>query len=107
MRLALLWLYCIAYMAFAERTVSLAWDANPAGDSVTGYVVTVDGKDQPSVATTSASVTIPDARATITVAAINASGRSAPSDPITIPAFPASPKGLRVSSIVRTTITTP
>ena len=105
--LVILWIYCLAYMAFAERSLTLAWSANPPADMVTSYVVTVDGVRQPPVTGTTAQVTIPDARTTVAVIAVNLGGESAPSAPLAIPASPANPAGVRVTAIMRTTISTP
>lgn len=107
LRLVILWLWCFACMAFAERSLTLAWTANPASDLVTGYIVTVDGVRQPPVTGTTAQVTIPDARTSVAVIAVNLGGESAPSAPLAIPASPANPAGVRVTAIMRTTISTP
>lgn len=94
-------------MALADRTVTLAWDANAPAEIVTSYAVIIDGKELPPVTGTTAAITIPDTRTTVSVVAISDGGRSEPSAPLIIPAAPSNPKGVRVTSIVRTTISTP
>ena len=107
-RITLLWIYCLAYMAFADRNVTLAWDSNAPEDDVVAYALIVDGKEQPKTETTTAQVTIPDAKTTITVIAYNSLGQSSPpSAAVIIPASPSNPKGLRVTAILRTTVSTP
>ena len=101
--LAILYLI-LAPLALAERTVVLVWDASA---NATDYVVCVDGKPVSEVGTTQATLTIPDAKTSLTVIARNIGGESAPSDPLIIPAAPANPKGLRVQSIIRTTVSAP
>ena len=98
----------LIYVALADRNVTMAWDANSPEDDVVSYALIVDGKEQPKVETTTAQVTIPDTKTTITVIAYNSLGQSSPpSAAVIIPASPANPKGLRVTAILRTTVSTP
>lgn len=95
--------------AFADRSLTLAWDANPPAELVTGYEVYVDGKLANTVDgnQTVAQVTIPDAKTSVTLVAVSSVGKSDPSSPLVIPASPSNPKGVRVTAILRTTVSTP
>ena len=90
--------------AYAERTVSLEWDAQSDAKS---FAVYAGGVKLATVSTNKATITVPDAAATLTVTASNDGGDSIPSAPLVLPSAPASPKGLRITKIIRTTITTP
>lgn len=95
-------------LAQGERSVTLAWDPNPAEDMVASYALIIDGKELPKTEATTAVVVIPDTKTTITVIAYTAQGLSSPpSAPLIIPASPSNPKGLRVTAILRTTVSTP
>jgi len=102
-RIILLWIYCLAYMALADRSVTIAWDAQPDVEFIVRAGTAIVGK----VATNQSTVTIPDAKTAITVTAKNIAGESEPSEPLVIPAAPANPKGVRVVEIRRTTISKP
>ena len=105
-RLILLWLYCLAYMAFADRVLTLSWDANPPDEMVTAYEVSVDGKLATTVSDPAAQLTIPDAKCSLSVVAVNSLGtKSDPSNPLVIPAAPSNPKGVKVVKIIRTITT--
>lgn len=108
-RITILWIWCLASVAFADRSLTLAWDANPPAELVTSYEVSVDGKVTATVKgdVITAQVTIPDARTSITVSAVNIGGKGPPSAPLEIPASPSNPKGVRVTAILRTTVSTP
>lgn len=92
--------------AHADRSVTLAWDANAPADQVTGYEVQVDGKTIQQVEGTTAQVTIPDTKCVVSVVAVNIAGKSEPAS-LSVPPTPANPKGLRITAILRTTVSTP
>lgn len=102
-------LLSLALPALADRSLTLAWEPNPPAESITGYEVYVDGKLANTVDgnQTIAQVTIPDAKSSVTVVAVSAAGKSDPSSPLVIPASPSNPKGVRVTAILRTTVSTP
>ena len=100
----LLALILLASTAFADRAITLAWDATP---NAADYVVYIDGKPVSEVTVTQAQITISDAKTVLTVTARNIGGESPPSDPLTVPASPANPKGLTIKTIIRTTVSAP
>ena len=104
----LLLLLSLAIPALADRSLTLAWDANPPAELVTGYEVYVDGKlaNQVDGNQTTSQVTIPDAKCVVAIVAVSLAGRSDPAS-LPIPASPSNPKGLRVTAILRTTVSTP
>lgn len=103
----ILTLLALTSLAFADRTVVLSWEANPATDNLTGYEVYLDGKLRATVAgnVTGADIVIPDGKCELTVCAVNIAGRSAPSEPLAIPATPSAPKGVRIKVNVQITVT--
>lgn len=92
-------------VALADRSVTIAWDAQPEATSFN----VKNGPDaiiaRPT--TNECTIVIPDAATTIYAPAVNSAGESENSLPLVIPKAPASPKGLKITKIVRTTITTP
>lgn len=103
----LLILLTITSLARADRSLTLTWDANPPAELVTEYEVYVDGKLTTSVIINTAQVIIPDAKCAVTVVAVSNSGKSDHSVPLIIPTSPSNPKGVRVTAILRTTVSTP
>ena len=94
----------LATSALAERTVTFAWDASPDADSYTLYV---NGAPVASTTETQITVQIPDARTNVNVTGVNIAGESDMSDTLVVPPAPKTPKGFRISKIIRTTISTP
>ena len=93
---------------FADRALTLAWDANPPDEQITAYEVSIDGKLAATVSNAEAQLTLPDAKCSLTVVAVNSLGiKSEPSNPLVIPVAPSNPKGVRVVKIIRTTISQP
>lgn len=97
----------LSAIARADRSLTLTWDANPPVELVTEYEIFVDGKLTTSVIINTAQVIIPDAKCAVTVVAVSNAGKSDPSTPLLIPASPSNPKGVRVTAILRTTVSTP
>ena len=94
--------------AFADREVKIAWDPNDPAEMVTAYAVLINGVEQAPVDTTSATITIPDTSTSISVRAINVHGqKSEPSAAIIAPPSPKNPTGVRITQIIRITISTP
>ena len=94
----------LATSALAERTVTFAWDATPDADSYTLYV---NGAALASTPNTEITVQIPDGRTAVNVTGVNIAGESDMSDTLVVPPAPKTPKGFRISKIVRTTTATP
>lgn len=67
------------------RTVSLVWDAAPAAEQVVGWRIYRGNVLIAATNTNSATVTLDNSAATLTVTAINAAGESPPSAPLPIP----------------------
>jgi hypothetical protein len=88
----------------AERTVTFAWDASPDADSYTLYI---NGVPVGSTTATEITVQIPDGRTNANVTGVNIAGESDMSDTLVVPPAPKTPKGFRISKIIRTTISTP
>ena len=98
----------LSAIARADRSLTLAWDANPPDEQIAAYEVSIDGKLAATVYNTEAQLTIPDAKCALTVVAVNSLGiKSEPSNPLVIPVAPSNPKGVRVVKIIRTTISKP
>ena len=98
--LVILWIYCLAYLAFADRTINIAWNPNPETD-LAGYHVFINGVKQPLTKFTVATITIPDTETVLTAIAINNAGIEGPqSAALIIPALPPKPpvavEGMRV-----------
>ena len=97
--------------ALADRQLTVTWDKYPErneivikmGDKELGYVL-VNPADPKLESIT---VTIPDGKVTLVAIARNVGGESEPSEPLVIPAAPANPRGLKIITIIRTTISTP
>ena len=100
----LLVLLALATSALAERTVTFAWDATADADSYTLYV---NGAPVASTTNTEITVQIPDGRTNANVTGVNIAGESDMSDTLVVPPAPKTPKGFRISKIIRTTISTP
>ncbi len=94
----------LATSALAERTVTFAWDATPDADSYTLYI---NGVPVGSTTATEITVQIPDGRTNANVTGSNIAGESDMSDTLVVPPAPKTPKGFRISKIIRTTISTP
>jgi len=94
----------LATSALAERTVTFAWDASPEADSYTLYI---NGVPVGSTTVTEITVQIPDGRTNANVTAVNITGESEMSDTLVVPPAPKTPRGFRISKIIRTTISTP
>ena len=90
--------------SFADRTVTFAWDATADADSYTLYV---NGAPVASTTNTEITVQIPDGRTNANVTGVNIAGESDMSDTLVVPPAPKTPKGFRISKIIRTTISTP
>jgi len=95
--------FLLTALAFADRTATIAWDADP---TATSFIVKVGDTVAATVQTNEATFVIPDTATAITVVAVNAGGESAPSPTLLIPAAPLSPKGVFVKRVVRVTTTT-
>ena len=97
--------------ALADRQLTVTWDKYPerneiiikSGDKELGKVLI--NPDDPKLE--SITVTIPDTKVTLVAIARNVGGESEPSEPLVIPAAPANPRGLKIITIIRTTISTP
>ena len=100
----LLVMLMLATSALAERTVTFAWDATPDADSYTLYI---NGVPVASTTSTEVTVQIPDGRTNANVTGVNIAGESDMSDTLVVPPAPKTPKGFRISKIIRTTISTP
>lgn len=79
----------------------LAWDANPAQDQVTSYVLSIKKGDawEPLTDTAGleATVTLPEGSSVVAVAARNAQGFTGPmSEPLEVLPLPGAPNGLRM-----------
>ena len=110
-RYTLLWIYALAYMAFAERTVTVQWDRQADASKFRVYVngsirEDIDTAELSLDTPPTATVTIPDEEVTVSVTAYSIFGESLPAS-IQIPPAPASPKGLKITTVIRTTIATP
>jgi len=90
--------------ALADRTVTFVWDATPDADSYTLYI---NGVPAGSTTATEITVQIPDGRTNANVTGVNIAGESDMSDTLVVPPAPKTPKGFRISKIIRTTISTP
>jgi len=90
--------------SLADRTVTFAWDATADADSYTLYI---NGVPVASTTSTEVTVQIPDGRTNANVTGINIAGESDMSDTLVVPPAPKTPKGFRISKIIRTTISTP
>ena len=88
----------------AERTVTFAWDATEDADSYTLYI---NGVPVASTTSTEVTVQIPDGRTNANVTGVNIAGESDMSDTLVVPPAPKTPRGFRISKIIRTTISTP
>jgi hypothetical protein len=95
----------------ADRQLTVTWDKYPERNEI---VIKIDGKelgfvlvnpDDPKLE--SLTVTIPDGKVTLVAVARNIGGESDPSEPLVIPAAPANPKGVKIVTIIRTTISAP
>jgi hypothetical protein len=101
----------LALPAMADRQLTVTWDKYPErneivikmGDKELGVVLV--NPDDPKLE--SLTVTIPDGKVTLVAVARNIGGESDPSEPLVIPAAPANPKGIKIVTIIRTTISTP
>ena len=71
--------------AAQAREVSLVWDAAPAVEQVVGWRIYNGSALIASSSVPSATLTLTNAEAIITVTAINSAGESPPSAPLTIP----------------------
>ena len=97
-------LILLALPLFADRAVSITWDAQP---EATSFEVSVDGTLRATVQANEAlAVPIPEGRTVLSVVACNDGGKSLPAS-ITIPAAPANPKGVTIKTIIRTTVSAP
>lgn len=94
----------LATSALADRTVTFAWDATEDADSYTLYV---NGVPAGTTAATEITVQIPDGRTNVNVTGVNITGESEMSDTLVVPPAPKTPRGFRISKIIRTTISTP
>jgi len=94
----------LAIPALAERTVTFAWDATEDADSYTLYI---NGVAVASTANTEVTVQIPDGRTNANVTGVNIAGESDMSETLVVPPAPKTPRGFRISKIIRTTISTP
>lgn len=100
----LLVLLALATSALADRTVTFAWDASEDADSYTLYI---NGVPVGSTTATEITVQIPDGRTNANVTGVNIAGESEMSDTLVVPPAPKTPRGFRISKIIRTTISTP
>ncbi len=100
----LILLAAFATSALADRTVTFAWDATEDTDSYTLYI---NGVPAGSTTATEITVQIPDGRTNANVTAVNITGESEMSATLVVPPAPKTPKGFRISKIVRTTTATP
>jgi hypothetical protein len=103
MRILLITL-ALATSALAARTVTFSWDATQDADSYTLYI---NGVPVGSTTATEITVQIPDGRTLANVTGSNIAGESERSDTLVVPPAPKTPKGFRISKIIRTTISTP
>jgi hypothetical protein len=79
-RLTLLWLWCLAYMAWGG-TVVIAWNPSPATDATIGYRVYQGIRLIKTVKGTQATVTLPNSGVqTLAVTAYNLTGESIPTE---------------------------
>ena len=107
----LLILAALTLPLMADRQLTVTWDKYPEpneivikmGDKELGYVL-VNPADPKLESLT---VTIPDGKVTLVAIARNVGGESEPSEPLVIPAAPANPRGVKIVTIVRTTISAP
>lgn len=104
-------LYCLAYMALAERTITVQWDRQADATQFRVYVngtlrEDIDTAELAADSSPTATLTIPDEEVTVSVTAHNVFGESLPAS-IQVPTAPASPKGLKITTVIRTTIATP
>jgi len=88
----------------ADRTVTFAWDAAEDADSYTLYI---NGVPVGSTTATEITVQIPDGRTNANVTGVNIAGESEMSNTLVVPPAPKTPRGFRISKIIRTTISTP
>jgi hypothetical protein len=107
----LLLLAALTLPLMAERQLTVTWDKYPerneiiikSGDKELGNILV--NPDDPKLE--SITVTIPDGKVTLVAIARNVGGESEPSEPLVIPAAPANPRGLKITTIIRTTISLP
>ena len=85
--------------------VTVTWDANPAAENVTEYVVYVDDAEASRTGATLAAVDVAPGAHVFEVSAVNQWGESARSDPVSTP--PASSAPVSVSVTVSVTVTMP
>jgi len=100
----LLLLICLTLPLAADRTVTFAWDATEEADSYTLYI---NGVPVGSTTSTEITVQIPDGRTNANVTGVNIAGESEMSETLIVPPAPKTPRGFRISKIIRTTISTP
>lgn len=84
--------------------MTFAWDATADADSYTLYV---NGAPVAPTTNTEITVQIPDGRTNVNVTGSNIAGESEKSATLSVPPAPKTPKGFRISKIIRTTISTP
>ena len=100
----LLLLFLLFPILCHAREVTIAWDANPVSDAVTGYRIYTgtEGnykllKEVPGDVTTS-KITLPDTNVDLVMTAHNAANlESLPSEVLNIPVGPSAPTAIRIS----------
>lgn len=109
-RNAALWIYALAYMAWAAP-VTLAWDANPAGDAITHYELRHSTAADMIVHTavkvtgTQHTLDLPPGEYHFEVVAVANGIASLPSNRVTHTIRPNAPKSFRIVIDAKITIT--